>query len=81
MSVSKLFTPVLRTKRGNAGDATERTDMFVNVPLHPEVPVFTGPTDRGEPCYPLRLGADSQTSTKSVERHPYASSPQESTKY
>ncbi len=79
---SKLFTPVIREKRGDALDRTDEADMFQNVPLHAEVPNFIGPTDSGQPWYPLRLGAKtSQQNTAKPEKRPISSSPQEYTKY
>lgn len=81
MAASKLFTPAIREKRGDALDATETDDMFMNVPLHAEVPRFTGPTDSGNPQYPLRMSKDSGQNTAKPQRRWVSSSPQEDTKY
>ena len=81
MATSKLFNPKIREQRGDASDATEKDDMFVNIPVHAEVPVFYGPTDSGEPPYPLRLTEKSQQFVKVHKRRPISSAPQEDTKY
>lgn len=65
MAASKLFTPKLHLKRGTAADSTDR-GFFVNPPAHPTVQRFEAPTDKGEACYPLKLGADSGQSTQPV---------------
>jgi hypothetical protein len=81
VATSRLFNPRITEKRGDALDRTDELDMFQNIPLHPSVPNFTGPTDRGEPCHPLRLTSASQQFTKGAEKRPISSSPQEDTKY
>ena len=47
--------------------------MFVNSPYHANLQRFQGPTDTGEPCYPLSLGGESQTTTKPVEQRGFKS--------
>ena len=81
MATSKLFNPQIRAKRGNALDRAEVDDMFINVPVHAEVPRFTGPTDSGKPCHPLHLTQTSQQNLGKPERRWVSSAPQEDTKY
>jgi hypothetical protein len=83
VAASKLFSPQIREKRGDALDPTEEDDMFMNVPVHPQVPRFTGPTDQGQPHYPLCLepGNSAQDSSAKAKRRWISSSPQEDTKY
>lgn len=71
MSCSKLFTPHVREKRGDAVDRTEEPDMFMNIPLHAEVPNFDLPTDRGTACYPLRMAKSSQQFVKPAKRRSF----------
>lgn len=81
MATSKLFNPQIREKRGDALDREETDDMFVNVPVHAQIPRFTGPTDSGKPHYPLHLSKSSQQNTAKPERRWVSSAPQEDTKY
>lgn len=55
MATSKLFNPVVSEAKSDSSYAAEPADMFVNVPIHPEVRIFDGPTSGGEACYPLSL--------------------------
>ncbi len=73
MSASKLFTPVLRTKRGTAAESVATAKIFMNAPAHAEIPVYQGPTDMGEPQNPLSLGGDSQTTAKPVGQRNFLS--------
>lgn len=81
MAASKLFTPALRTKRGTALDSESQQRQFVSPPTHAEIPVFSGPTDKGDPHYPLSLGGDGKASTKPAEKRPYSSLNEASAKY
>lgn len=71
MGVSKLFSPALREKGADGIEATERTDMFMNTPTHPEVSQNQGATDTGQPWYPLHLSESSQKSTPTVEKRKF----------
>lgn len=83
MATSKLFNPQIREKRGDALDRAEEDDMFLNVPVHAEVPRFTGPADANgsRPHYPLHLTEKSQQNTAQPQRRWISSAPQEDTKY
>lgn len=82
MAVSKLFTPVLRTKQPSAIQANESDTMFVNPPTHAEVPVFVGPADEdGRPHYPLSLGGERQSSIKPAVQSQNSTAPQEKQNY
>lgn len=70
MSASKLFTPSLRSPQATPIRRSEGAVTFMNPPTHPEIPVYFGPTDTGEPQRPLSLCKDKGTSTTHVTRRP-----------
>ena len=66
MTVSRLFTPVVRANETSVDDAKEMPDSFVNVPVHAEVPRFQGPADTGNTWHPLKLRGKRQSDTSPV---------------
>ena len=76
MAVSKLFTP-----RPMSPERAKET--FVEPPDSPEIPVFSGPADKGNPYSPLRLNGDrgSRTPSQSDRKLVIATKPQEKFRY
>ena len=68
MAVSKLFTPKVHPNETSVDDRREKADMFVNPPTHAAFPRFQGPTDKGDPCHPLKLGGNRQSDTSKVQQ-------------
>lgn len=65
MAASKLFTPVVRTKRGTAGDETCH-GMFYSPPYHASIPRQENPADTGPSERTLKLRGDGNSYAEPV---------------
>lgn len=68
MALNRLFNPKVHPDETNVEDAREPQDRFMNVPVHAEVPRFWGPTDTGQPQYPLKMSSESQAKSLNMKR-------------